>query len=58
MTNTTFYITIRIVVEHPDNISNKDIMQKVSNECDYAISYKEDDIEIVETLMVDVTAAK
>ena len=50
----TGYIKIKVVINHPDNVTAFDALQTVSSEMDYSMDYSEGDTRIVDTEVVAV----
>lgn len=51
-TTTSIYVTVRIDIEHDDNMKVDELenmKSEVSSEMDYSMSYKQNGIEIIDT---------
>lgn len=51
---TPLYMTIKIVVDHPNDFKAEDIIDTISSECDYEVAYEDKDVEIIETEIMGV----
>lgn len=54
MAQSIVHVTVKLVVEHPDDISKREACDLAVTECDYSFKFSDDGVKIVDTEIVDI----